>query len=83
MSLCLNFFFNLNTDLYAKMCFRKYCICSEILTKTRCVNSCFSKVFRQYSLVSEFSVFLKTVFSAEILINRDRLECILCPELKV
>ena len=57
-----------------KMHFQIDWIGSEILTERYCVNSCFPRVYRQF--LGVFSIFLKTVFSAEIPINRDRITCI-------
>ena len=62
----------LKYQLFAERPFRKYCICSEILT-TNVMRKFYLNGFRQF--LDEFSIFLKTVFSGEIPIDRDRLLC--------
>ena len=58
----------------AKIRFRIYCICFEILSTNIKRKFLFFKGFRQF--LCEFSIFLKTVFSVVIPIKRDRLLCI-------
>ena len=81
----ITFSFQLKCQPIAKTRFRKYFICFAILTKTNAHQRktlekqafrkklFFSRVFRQFLI--EFSIFLKTAFSAEIPINRDRIVC--------
>ena len=83
---CNQLNFQLKYQSIAKIHLRKYCICSQILTKKNIMRTflcfkCFSSISQQ------FSIFLKLIFVAEIIhMNRDRILCIyaiVCPVLKV
>ena len=71
----LNFIFNKNTNLSQKFVFENIVYVSRYWEKkTWCLNSCFSRGFRQF--LSEFSIFLKERFIAVIPKKRNRLLCI-------
>ena len=53
------------------MRYRKYWVWFRDIDKNVKLNSCFLRIFRQF--LSEFTLFLKTVFSDETPINRDKI----------